>query len=157
MEVSIMKIGLMLILLIAAYNCSTDVARPQSSDLVGRWKIDIAFENESRRSLNFDADSSGKGSLTLEVVRDNWTEPARPFQVKWEARDEKGVMFMAPVEFPIGNVGRETGTLVFKGVFKSENLITGNVALYPLDHDPMDPNSIPTKTGKFEASRVHAK
>jgi hypothetical protein len=156
MEVSIMKIGLALILLFAAYNCSANVTRPQSSDLVGQWKIDVTFENESRRSFSFDADDSGKGSLTLEGRRDNWDEPAKPSQVKWEAGAEKRVMFLAPIEFPIGNVGREAGVLVFKGSFKSERLIIGDIALYPMDQDPMDPKSIPSKTGKFEAIRVRA-
>jgi hypothetical protein len=151
-----MKIGLLLILLFAALNCSMEMARPQSSDLVGRWKIDLTFENESKRSLSFDADDSGRGALTLEGARDNWDEPAKPSQVKWMADAEKRMTFSAPVEFPIGNVGRETGVLVFKGVFKSESSITGNVALYPMDQDPMDPKSIPSKTGKFEATRVRA-
>jgi hypothetical protein len=151
-----MKIALMLILLFAAYNCSTDVARPQSSDLVGRWKIDITFENETKRSFSFDADDSGRGSLMLEGTRDNWDEPAKPSQVKWMAGGEKRVTFLAPVEFPIGNVGREAGVLVFKGAFKSESLITGDIAFYPMDQDPMDPKAIPSKTGKFEANRVRA-
>jgi hypothetical protein len=152
-----MKIGLMLILLFAAYNCSPDLARPQGSDLVGRWKIDITFENESKRSLNFDADDTGRGSLSMEEARDNWSEPSKPSQVKWMMGADKRVMFSAPVDFPIGNVGRETGILVFKGVFKSDTKITGELALYPVDQDPMDAKSIPIKTGTFEATRVRAK
>ena len=151
-----MRIGLMLTLLFATYYCSVDAARPQSSDLVGRWKIDITFENQSERSLRFDAEDSGTGSLLLEA-RSNWDEPAKPSQAKWTVGAEKRVTILAPVEFPIGNVGRETGVLAFKGVFKSENKITGDIALYPMDQDPMDPKATPTKTGKFEATRVGAR
>jgi hypothetical protein len=147
-----MKIALMLLFLIAAYNYSVDAARPQSSDLKGRWKIDITFEDQSKRSLSFDAENSGKGSLLLEA-RSNWDEPAKPSQAKWTAGREK-MTILAPVEFPIGNVGRETGVLALKGVFKSESKITGDMALYPMDQDPMDPKATPTKTGKFEATRV---
>ncbi len=150
-----MGIGLMLILLFAALNCSVDAARPQSSDLVGRWKIEITFQNKSKRSLRFDAEDSGKGSLLLEA-RSNWDEPAKPSQAKWTAGAEKRVTILGPVEFPIGNVGRETGILVFKGAFKSESIITGDVAFFPMDQDPMDPNATPSKTGKFEATRVGA-
>ena len=149
-----MKIALMLSLLFAAHNCSVDAPRPQSSDLVGRWKVDITFENESTRSMSLDAEDSGKGSLMLEGARSNWDEPAKPSQAKLTVGDNKRVTILAPVEFPIGNVGRETGVLAFKGVFKSESKITGDIALYPMDQDPMDPKATPTKTGKFEATMV---
>jgi hypothetical protein len=46
--------------------------------------------------------------------------------------------------------------LVFKGSFKSESKITGDIAFFPMDQDPMDPKATPTKTGKFEATRVRA-
>src|SRR5262249_8597257 len=118
-------------LLFAAHNCSpgadVDAALPQSSDMVGRWKIDITFENKSKRSLRFDAEDSGKGSLLLEA-RSNWDEPAKPSQAKWTVGREKRVTIVGPVEFPIGNVGREPGVLVFKGALKSESMITGDFA-----------------------------
>jgi hypothetical protein len=143
-----MKIGLMLILFLAT-------ARPQSSDLVGRWKIEITFENQSaKRSFRFDAEDSGKGSLLLEDTRSNWDEPARPSQAKWTVGREKRVTFSGPVEFPIGNVGRETGVLAFKGTFKSESKIDGDVAFFSSDQDPLDPKATPSKTGKFEATRI---
>jgi len=150
-----MKIALMLILLFAAQNRSVDVARPQSSDLKGQWKIEITFEDQSKRSLSFDAENSGSGSLILEA-RSNWDEPAKPSQAKWTMGREKRVTISGPVEFPIGNVGRETGVLVFKGSFKSEGKITGDFGFYSMDQDPMDPKSTPSKTGKFEATRVRS-
>ena len=146
-----MRIGLMLILLFAAYICSVDAALPQSSDLKGQWKIEITFEDQSKRSLSFDAENSGAGSLLLEA-RSNWDEPAKPSQAKWTAR-EKSVTISGPVEFPIGNVGRETGVLVFKGSFKSGSKITGDFAFFSMDQDPMDPKATPSKKGKFEATR----
>ena len=150
-----MKIALMLSFLFAAYNYSVDAARPQSSDLKGQWKIDITFEDQSKRSLSFDAENSGAGSLLLEA-RSNWDEPAKPSQAKWAAGREK-MTISGPVEFPIGNVGRETGVLVFKGSFKSQSKITGDFAFFSMDQDPMDPKATPSKTGKFEATRVRAR
>src|SRR5688572_12658202 len=145
-----MKICLTIIMLFAAYNSSAPAARPQSSDLVGRWKIDMAFENESKRSFSFDAEDSGRGSLLLELPQDNWIEPARPSQVKWMTGDEKNVTFSAPVAFPAGEAGRETGMLVFKGTFKSEIIITGDIEFFHMDQNPMDSKAVPFKTGKFE-------
>jgi len=150
-----MRIGLMLILLFAAHICSVDAARPQSRDLVGRWKIDITFENQSERSLRLEAENSGEGSLLLEA-RSNWDEPARPSQAKWNVGKDNRVTISGPVEFPIGNVGRETGVLVFKGAIKSGSKITGDFAFFTMDQDPMDPKATPSKTGKFEATRVGA-
>src|SRR5215510_6934263 len=150
-----MRIGLTLILLFAAHNFSVDAARPQSSDLMGRWKIDITFEDQSKRSLRLEAEDSGKGSLLLEA-RSNWDEFAKLSQAKWTVGREKRVTISGLVEFPIGNVGRETGVLVFKGSFKSESKITGDFAFFLMDQDPMDPKATPTKTGKFEATRVGA-
>ena len=147
-----MRMGLMLTLLFAAYNCSVDAARPQSSDLVGRWKIDITFENQSKRSLRFDAEDSGAGSLLLEA-QSNWDEPAKPAQAKWTVGKDRRVTISGPVEFPIGNVGRETGVLVFKGSFKAEGKITGDIAFFPMDQDPTSPDATPSRTGKFEATK----
>jgi len=146
---------LMLSLFFAAHICSVDAARPQSSDLVGRWKIDITFQNESKHSLRFDVDDSGAGSLLLEP-RSNWDEPAKPSQAKWTVGKDKRVTILGPAEFPIGNVGRETGVLVFKGSFKSASKITGDIAFFSMDQDPMDPKATPSKTGKFEATRIGA-
>ena len=151
-----MKVGLTLIMLFAAHYCSVDMSRTQSSDLVGRWKVDITFENQSKNSLRFDAEDSGKDSLLLEDARSNWDEPAKPSQAKWTVGADKSVTILGPVVFPIGNVGRETGVLAFKGTFKSKSKITGDIAFYPMDQDAMDPKPSPSTTGKFEATRIGA-
>jgi hypothetical protein len=105
--------------------------------------------------LSLDAEDSGAGSLLLEA-RSNWDEPAKPSQAKWTVGREKRVTILGPVEFPIGNVGREAGVLVFKGSFTSGSIITGDIAFFPMDQDSMDPKATPTKIGKFEATRVGA-
>lgn len=148
-----MKIGLTLILLLAAHTCN-DLSSPQSSDLIGRWKVDVTFDNQAHYSLRFDAEDAGKGSFLLETERSNWAEPAKPSAAKWSASSDKRVTFSGPVEFPIGNVGRQTGTLVFKGVFEKEDLISGELAFFPRGQDPTDPKATPSKTGKFKAARV---
>ncbi|HEV2665441.1 MAG TPA: hypothetical protein VG324_11040, partial [Blastocatellia bacterium] len=53
-----------------------------------RWKIDITFENQSERSLRFEAEDSGTGSLLLEP-RSDWDEPAKPSQAKWTVGKDK--------------------------------------------------------------------
>ena len=48
----------------------------------------------------------------------------------------------------IGNVGRDAGTLVFKGKFETADLITGEVEFSPLVGDR------PSKHGTFKAIRA---
>src|SRR5262249_36583298 len=57
-------------------------------------------------------------------------------------------------EFPIGNVGRDAGTLVFKGGFESANSISGKVSFFRVGQDPNDPGTVPAKTGDFTATRT---
>lgn len=116
--------------------------------------MDIAFDNQVRRSLQFDAEASGTGAFLLEGSRSNWDEPARPFEAKWTQAPEKRVTFSGGIEFPIGNVGREPGTLVFKGVFQSERAIVGDVEFFLPGEDPFDPNVSPSKKGTFKAQRI---
>jgi hypothetical protein len=51
------------------------------------------------------------------------------------------------VEFPIGNVGRDAGTLVCKGKFDTASLITGEVEFSPLVGER------PSNHGTFKAVR----
>lgn len=150
------KTWLILLLLIGANTCSYKLTRPQSSDPVGKWKIEITFENQSTRILSFEAEESGKGSLMLEGLRPNWDEPAKPSQAKWVVEEGKRLIITGPIEFPIGNVGREPGMLLLKGVFESESRISGELAFFGMDQDPMDHKSTPSKTGKFKAERTTA-
>lgn len=94
-----MRIGLTLIFLLAAHTCAIDLVQPQSSDLVGRWKVDITFANQAQRTLRFDADESGKGSFLLEGPESNWDEPAKRSEAKWTADAEKRVISPDPSSF----------------------------------------------------------
>jgi hypothetical protein len=148
-----MRIGLTFILFFAFHVCLGNVVRTQSSDLVGQWKVEITFGDQSTRSLRLVAEESGIGSLLLEA-RSNWDEPAKPTKAKWTVDRGKSVTFSGPVDFPIGNVGRETGVLVFRGAFESGSKITGEYAFFPMDQDMSGPKSDPSKTGKFKATRI---
>ena len=72
----------------------------------------------------------------------------KPAEAKWSQGDQNSVTFSGSVEFPIGNVGRDPGTLVFKGKFETENVITGQVEFSPLVGDG------PSKSGTFKAIRA---
>jgi hypothetical protein len=137
-----------LILMLIAQTCCAVVAQAQSPNLIGRWNVEITFANGTRHSLRFDAQGAGKGSFELLDPRAKvWGAPTH-FEAKWTLSDGNSVTFSGPVEFLIGNVGRDAGTLEFKGKFETESLITGEVEFSPLVGDG------PSKSGTFKAIRV---
>jgi hypothetical protein len=143
-----------LILIVVAQILGVGLSQAQSSNVIGSWKTEITFENGKARFLRFEARESGKGSfLLLDPGLKVWG-PARPSEAKWTQSDEGSVMFSGTVEFPLGNVGRDAGTLVLKGRFGTEGTITGAAIFFPLDQDPQDPKARPSKSGSFKAIRV---
>jgi hypothetical protein len=149
-----LKAALSLILVFAAQAYCAAWFSTHRPNLVGRWKVEFTFANQAGRSLRFDALASGKGSLLQQDPKSSLTEPAEPSAAEWAQSGEGRVTFSGPVEFPIGNVGREQGTLFFKGRFETEDSISGEVAFFPAGQDPKDSKAAPSKSGTFKATRV---
>jgi hypothetical protein len=126
----------------------------ESPNVVGRWKVEITFAEGESRSLRFEARESGQGSFLLLDPKSNYWGPARPSDAKWTQGGEGSVMFSGPVEFPLGNVGRDAGTLVLKGKFGTGDSISGEAMFFRSDQDPSAPESKPSKSGSFKATRV---
>ena len=137
-----------LILILIIQTCGVALTQAQSPNMIGRWKVEITFPDGENRSLRFEAQGAGKGSFLLLDPRSSFWEPAGPSEAKWTQGAGNSVTFSGPVEFPIGNVGRDAGTLVFKGKFETESLIAGEVEFSPLVGDR------PSKSGTFKAIRT---
>jgi hypothetical protein len=137
-----------LILIVFAQILGVGLSQALSSNVIGSWKVEITFGNGEARSFRFEAGESGKGSFLLVDPKSKVWGPARPSEAKWTQSDEGSVMFSGPVEFPLGNVGRDAGTLVFKGKFETESSIAGEVEFSPLVGDR------PSKSGTFKAIRT---
>src|SRR6266536_5145299 len=100
-----------LIILLFIQPCWVAMAETQSPSLLGSWKVEINFAEGNKRSLRFDAQDHGKGTfLLLDPMLSRWG-PGKPSEVKWTQGDQNSVTFSGAVEFPIGNVGRDPGTL----------------------------------------------
>ena len=123
------------------------LAGADSPAVNGSWKIDITFANDQHRFLRFDAQSDGKGTLTLTDQQAKVWGGATPSEAKWTSGNGSSVTFSGPVEFPLGNVGRDAGNLTLKGKFDTPDLITGEVDFSPLVGDG------PSKHGTFKAVR----
>jgi hypothetical protein len=137
-----------LVLLLFVQTCLAALAQAQSPNMIGRWKVEINFADGSKRSLRFDAQDHGKGTfLLLDPMLSRWG-PAKPSEAKWTPGDQSSVTFSGNVEFPIGNVGRDPGTLIFKGKFETSDAITGEVEFAPLVGER------PSKHGTFKATRT---
>ena len=143
-----------LILIVLAQILGVGLPQVQSSNVIGNWRVEIAFRNAENRSLRFEARDSGKGSFLLLDPKSKFWGAAGPSKAEWTQGDEGSVTFSGTVEFPLGNVGRDAGTLVLKGKFGKDGSITGEAMFFPLDQDPKDPKARPSKGGTFKAIRV---
>jgi len=143
-----------LILIVFAHLFGVGFSQVQSANVIGSWTVEITFGNGESRSLRFEARESGKGSFLLLDPRLKFWGPAKPSEAKWTQGDENSVMFSGAVQFPLGNVGLDRGTLVLKGKFGTEGSIAGEATFFPLDQDPKDPKAKPSKSGSFKAIRV---
>ena len=120
----------------------------ESPSMTGTWNVEITFANERHHSLRFEAQSDGKGSLQLTDPAAKVWGGAKPSEANWSRGEGNSVTFSGPVEFLLGNVGRDAGTLVCKGKFETADLITGEVEFSPLVGDR------PSKHGTFKAIRA---
>jgi hypothetical protein len=123
-------------------------AEAESPNVTGSWKIEITFANDQHRFLRFDAQSDGKGTLTVTDPQSKVWAGAKPSEAKWSPGEGNLVTFSSPVEFLIGNVGRDAGTLTCNGKFETADLITGEAEFSPLVGDG------PLKHGTFKAVRA---
>ena len=124
------------------------LAEADSPNVTGSWKIEITFANDQHRFVRFDAQNDGKGSLTVTDPQSKVWAGAKPSEAKWTPGEGNSVTFSGPVEFLIGNVGRDAGTLTCKGKFETADLITGEADFSPLMGER------PSKLGTFKAVRA---
>jgi hypothetical protein len=137
-----------IILVMVVNTFSFVLAEAESPSLIGKWNVEITFANEEHRSVRFEAQSDGKGTLTPADPQSKAWGAAKPSEANWSRGEGNAVTFSGPVEFMLGNVGRDAGTLEFQGKFETSDLITGEVEFSPLVGDR------PSKHGSFRATRA---
>ena len=142
-----MKAAHAIILAIAVNTLFFVLAKAESPNVIGSWNVEITFANERHHSLRFEAQGDGKGSLQLtDAAAKVWVGP-KPSEAKWSRGEGSSVTFSGPIEFLLGNVGRDAGTLMCKGKFESADLISGELEFSPSVGDR------PSKHGTFKAVR----
>ena len=143
-----MNVARAIILVMAVNTLFLVLAEADSPTVTGSWKVEITFANDQHRFLRFDAQGEGKGTLTVTDPQSKVWAGAKPSEAKWTAAEGNSVTFSGPVEFLIGNVGRDAGTLTLKGKFAGPDSIAGEVDFSPLVGDG------PSKQGTFKAVRA---
>jgi len=143
-----------LIVVATVYSLRASCAQTQSFNMTGKWKVEFKFSGDKEHTLRFDAQSDGKGAFLLLDTVSSLLPPAEPTKAQWEQAAPDQATFSGAIEFPIGNVGRNPGTLVFKGKFDSANSISGKVSFFREGQDLKNPSTIPAKTGDFTAKRA---
>ena len=135
-------------LILIAQMCCCALAQAQTPNMTGTWNVEVIFANAQHHSLRLDAQDGGKGSLQLTDPAARVWSGAKPSEAKWGPGEGGSVTFSGSVEFLLGNVGREAGTLTCKGKFETAALISGEVEFSP------SVGERPSKHGTFKAVRV---
>jgi hypothetical protein len=128
--------------------CCTGMILADSAEMVGRWDVEVRFDDGAQRRFQLEAQSDGRATLELMDPRARtWGAPTS-FAAKWSKDEGNAVTFSAPVEFLIGNVGRDAGILTFKGKFETSDVISGEIDFSPAVGER------PSRHGVFEATRA---
>ncbi|MFL6599141.1 MAG: hypothetical protein DMF44_06890 [Verrucomicrobia bacterium] len=126
---------------------SIAVSEAQSPNVIGTWNVEITFANDEHRSVRFDALADGKGSLVAADPRSRVWDGSKASDAQWNRGEENEITFSGAVEFLLGNVGRDAGTLTCKGKFETPDSITGEAEFSPLVGER------PSKHGTFKGVR----
>lgn len=127
---------------------SVAVSETQSPKAIGIWNVEIAFANNEHRSVRFEALADGKGILAAADPRSKVWSGSKSSDAKWTQSEQDSITFSGQVEFLIGNVGRDAGTLTCTGKFETSDSITGEADFSPLVGER------PSKLGSFKAIRA---
>jgi len=134
--------------MVIAQMCCSAPAQAEAPNMTGTWNVEITFANAQHHSVRFEAQDGGKGSLQLTDPAAKVWSGAKSSEAKWSRGEGNSVTFSGPVEFLLGNVGRDAGTLTCKGKFETADLISGEVEFSP------SVGERPSRHGTFKAVRA---
>ena len=141
-------IGRGALLMVIAQMCCSGLVQAQAPDMTGTWNVEITFATAQHHSVRFEAQDGGKGSLQLTDPAAKVWIGAKSSEARWSRGEGNSVTFSGPVEFMLGNVGRDAGTLTCKGKFETADLVSGEVEFSP------SVGERPSKHGTFKAVRA---
>jgi hypothetical protein len=140
-----MRVALVLISILISESIA--VSETPSPNFIGIWNVEITFANNEHRTVRFEAVADGKGSLAAADPRSKVWGGSKPSEAQWSQGEQNSITFSGPVEFLIGNVGRDAGILTCKGKFETPDSMSGEADFSPLVGER------PSKFGRFKAVR----
>jgi hypothetical protein len=149
--------------LLACLVCFLTIATSAQSDSdaspvpVSGWDVAYTINGPTTviitRRLLFMSFSDGTGTFRMIGPRTTWT-PRTTFPAVWDDITTDFKSFSGEVEYPIGNVGRETGTLIFKGHRSQTGVISGSAIFVSNVPGTATPTPYVIRTGTFIATPV---
>ena len=122
--------------------------------LQGRWRVRFSLSGVTEKNLLFDSHEKGSGSfLLLDGGPDDKSGGVAQPAV-WSATPNDRVSFSGELELQLGTCCRETGTLIFKGKFGSNDSVSGKAIFVGSTIDEENFNGFRSTVGAFTASRV---
>lgn len=128
-------------------SCLMVKAMPLAPDASGIWMIDLTLDSRPHQ-IQFNAQGDHTGTLLLLDNQSSLNPPPTPQKATWMSFDDGRMEVSGHMEFPIGNVGVDSGTLVLTGTFSGLNSFIGTANFVN------DSGTQPPKTGNFSAVRT---
>jgi hypothetical protein len=143
-----------LLILFCLLSLTAQAAAPTEMDLTGRWQVKFTFAGRPDMHLILDAQAKGSATfLLLDTDADSKPETS-PRPAAWLQTTNDRVGFSGEAEMPFGSCCRETGTLIFKGKFGSNNSLTGKVIFVGSTEEEENPIGFRAMIGTFTATRA---
>lgn len=140
--------SLLLISLLTVGGAAFQDPPPPDKNLIGRWQVNLILSGGRQTNLEFQAQPKGIGSFRIPEP-DNQAVPAT-----WSQTTNDRVNFSGEIEQQFSACCRETGTLIFKGKFKSNNTITGKAIFIATTENEENFTGYMSTVGTFTATRV---
>ena len=150
-----MKIVFVLLCLIVLGSASVSGQTSTAVSPVGRWQVKFTVLNTSEKTLVFTAHEGGDGSFQLlDTGPDNKPVP-NAHAAAWSLANGN-LSISGEAELQTGSC-RETGTLIFKAKFVSDNKISGKLIFVTNVDEDESPFKYHTTAGTFTATRLPEK
>jgi len=143
-----------LLILFCLLSLTAQAAAPTETDLTGHWQVKFTFAGRADMHLILDAQTKGSATFLLLDTAPDSKPDASPRPAAWLQTTNDRVGFSGETEIPFGTCCRETGTLIFKGNFGSNNSLTGKVIFVGSTEEEENPIGFRAMIGTFTATRL---
>ncbi len=135
-----LRISINLFLLFATLFCKPVLPQTPPVTLAGHWLFEFNLRNQNVR-LQFDAQASGEATIRLLDNRVNEVVSKASWRVGGQSAAVYVFIINGAIEFPLGNVGREVGTIEFSAS-ADLRLPVKSLRGQGQYHPPRDPNDL---------------